>query len=208
MPNYTLNISFDSKGLQAITQAGQVVTIVKLTSSTSKPVAWISFQPQQENQIIWTEQYAVYASTTNLQSGAKIITSATANAVGGSSYNINSAGYFDARVQGATDVNSYEIINGDQNLMVNGNEMVAAGLLQAATVNGFQLSAPMCASYILYNQSGIFTPIETIQVFTSSYSNNGMVISSVSGNALTVTYTTNTSANITYNDQSNTFINA
>ena len=90
--------------------------------------------------------------------------------------------------------------------MVNGIEMVTAGLVQAAAVNGSSLAAPMCAVPILYNQSGAFTPIETIQVFTSFYANNGMVISSVAGNALTIQYTTNTTASIKYNDQTNTFI--
>ena len=206
MSNYQLNISFDNQGLQAITQAGQSVTIVKQTSTAGKPVAWISFQPQQANTITWTEQYAVYSSTTNIQSGAQIITSSTANAVGGSSYTVNSSGFFDPGVQGATSTNSYEIINQDPLLMVNGIEMVTAGLVQAAAVNGSSLAAPMCAVPILYNQSGAFTPIETIQVFTSFYANNGMVISSVAGNALTIQYTTNTTASIKYNDQTNTFI--
>jgi hypothetical protein len=206
MSNYQLNIAFDNAGLAAITQAGQSVTIVKQTSAGGKPVAWISFQPQEQNIITWTEQYAVYSSTTNLQSGAQIVTSSTANAVGGSSYTINSSGYFNPGVSGATDANSYEIINQDPLLMVNGVEMVTAGLVQAAAVNSSSITAPMCATPILYNQSGMFTPIETIQVFTSYYSNNGMVISSVAGNALTVQYTTNTTASIKYNDQTNTFI--
>jgi hypothetical protein len=208
MSNYQLNIAFDHAGLAAITQADQSVTIVKQTSAGGKPVAWISFKPQQQNIITWTEQYAVYCSTTNIQSGAQIVTSSTANAVGGSSYTINSSGDFNSGVSGATDANTYEIINQDPLLMVNGIEMVTAGLVQAATVGGSLITAPMCATPILYNQSGFFTPIETIQVFTSYYSNNGMVISNVAGNALTVQYTTNTTASIKYNDQTNTFIEA
>jgi hypothetical protein len=91
-------------------------------------------------------------------------------------------------------------------MTINSIPMVTAGLMQGATVNGMSVTAPMCAVGILYNQSGLFTPIETIQVFTSSYSNNGMVISDVDGSALAVTYTTNTTASIKYNDQQNTFV--
>jgi hypothetical protein len=206
MSTYQLNIAFDNAGLAAITQADQKVTIVKQTSTGGKPVAWISFQPQQQNIITWTEQYAVYCSTTNLQAGAQIVTSSTSNANGGCSYTINSSGFFNPGASGATDTNSYEIINQDPLLMVNGVEMVTAGLVQAAAVNGSSITAPMCATTILYNQSGFFTPIETIQVFTSNYSNNGMVISSVSGNALTVQYTNNTTASIEYDDKNNEFI--
>jgi hypothetical protein len=207
MATYTLNIAFDTAGLNAINAAGQKVTIVKQTT-VGKPIAWISFVPQMSNTITWTEQYAVYSSTTNLQSGATIQTSSSATAVGGSQYILNTSGFFDPGIQGVTDPNTYEISNRDPALMVNGVEMVTAGLLQGATVNNVQVTAPMCAVGILYNQDGLFTPIETIQVFTSSYANNGMVISSVAGSALTVTYTTNTSASIKYNDQDNVFINA
>ena len=205
MSNYTLNISFDNKGLLSMTQTGQVVTIVKQTG-VGKPVAWISFTPQQKNTITWTEQYSVYASTTNLQAGATIVTSSTANAIGGSNYIVNKSGFFNPGISGATDPNTYEITNQDPALMVNGIEMITACLIQGATVNGTDVSAPMCAVGILYNQSGLFTPIETIQVFTSFYANNGMVISSVAGSALQVTYTTNTSAAITYNTDQNKFI--
>ena len=84
--------------------------------------------------------------------------------------------------------------------------MVTGGLVQGASVNGSTVSAPMCAVGILYNQTALFTPIETVLVYTSSYSDNGIVISSVAGNALTVQYTTNTTASIAYNDQNNQFI--
>lgn len=207
MSTYTLNISIDTNGLKALTQAGQKVTIVK-QSSTGKPVAWISFQPQTDNKISWTEQYSVYSSTTNIQSGAVIQTSSEATAVGGSSYNLNTAGYFDPGVSGAVGANTYQIKNSDPNLTVNGIEMVTGGLVQGATVNGGVVSAPMCATGILFKQHAEFTPIETIMVYTSSYANNGIVISRVSGDALTVEYTTNTEASIKYNDQNNVFIPA
>jgi hypothetical protein len=205
MATYTLNITFDQTGLAALSAAGQKVTIVKQTT-VGKPVAWISFVPQLSNIITWTGQYSVYSSTTNLQAGATIQTSSSATAVGGSQYIVNTSGYFDPGIAGKTDPNTYEISNHDPALMINGIEMITAGLLQGAVVNNAQVTAPMCAVGILYNQDGFFTPIETIQVFTSSYSNNGMVISSVSGSALQVVYTTNTTQSIIYNDQQNEFI--
>jgi hypothetical protein len=205
MATYTLKITFDQAGLAALSQVGQKVTIVKQTT-VGKPIAWISFTPQLSNTITWTEQYSVYCSTSNLQAGATIQTSSTANAVGGSQYVVNSSGYFDPGIPNTTDPNTYEISNHDPALTVNGVEMITAGLLQGASVNGAPVTAPMCAVGILYNQDGLFTPIETIQVFTSSYSNNGMVISSVAGSALQVTYTTNSTANIQYNDQNNKFV--
>lgn len=205
MSNYELDITFDQAGLIALTAAGQSVTIVKQTAG-SKPVAWITFTPQMANAITWTEQYSVYSSTTNTQSGAVIVTSSSTSAIGGSSYNLNASGFFDPGVSGAVGTTQYQIENSDPTLMIGTTAMVTGGLVQGANVNGSVVSAPMCAVGILFNQTALFTPIETINVFTSSYSNNGMVISQVAGNALTVTYTTNAKASIKYNDQNNQFI--
>jgi hypothetical protein len=207
MPTYELDISFDTAGLNALNATGQKVTIVKQSSGGgSKQTAWITFTPQLANSVSWTEQYSVYSSTTNAQAGAKIITSSEATAIGGSSYTLNTAGYFDPGVSGVVGPTQYQVINSDPNTVIGTTAMVTGGLVQGASVNGSTVSAPMCAVGILYNQTAIFTPIETILVYTSSYSNNGIVISAVAGNALTVTYTTNTTASITYNDQNNQFI--
>lgn len=207
MPTYELDIAFDKAGLNALSASGQKVTIVK-QSSGGKPTAWISFSPQLANTITWTEQYSVYSSTTNAQAGAQIITSSEATAIGGSSYTLNTSGYFDNGVSGVVGPTQYQIINADPDLMIGQTPMVTGGLVQGASVNGTTVSAPMCAVGILYNQTAMFTPIETILVYTSSYSDNGIVISSVAGNALTVQYTTNDTASITYNDQNNQFIMA
>nr|WP_316656413.1 hypothetical protein [uncultured Gellertiella sp.] len=207
MPSYALNIAFDQAGLTALMNAGQSVTIVKQATG-GKSTAWISFTPQMNNIITWTEQYSVYSSTTNVTSGAVIQTSSTANAIGGSSYALNTAGFFDQGIPGSVGPTQYQIVNNDPSLIINGSPMVTAGLLQGATVNGGSISAAICASGVLFNQTGLFTPIETIQVYTSSYANNGIVISQVAGNALTVQYTTNQSADIQYNDQQNQFIMA
>ncbi|TDH38183.1 hypothetical protein E2A64_03415 [Pseudohoeflea suaedae] len=205
MPTYELDISIDQAGLTALTQAGQSVTIVK-QSSGGKPTAWISFTPQMNNVITWTEQYSVYSSTTNAQAGATIRTSSVATAIGGSSYTLNNSGFFDKGISGRVGPTQYQIINADPDLMIGTTPMVTAGLLQGASVNGKNVSAPLCAAGVLYNQTALFTPIETIMVFTSSYSDNGIVISQVAGNALTVEYTTNNTAAIAYNDQNNQFI--
>jgi len=204
MPTYQLNIAFDQKGLAALAAAGQSVTIVK-QSSGGKSTAWISFTPQMQNTITWTEQYSVYSSTTNAQSGAVIVTSSVATAAGGSSYTLNNAGYFDPGVSGSVGATQYQVVNNDPNLVIGSTAMVTAGLAQVATVNGQAITSPICAAGILFNQTGLFTPIETVLVYTSSYSNNGIVISQVAGNALTVQYTTNQTASIAYNDQLNQF---
>ena len=205
MSSYELNIEIDQKGLDAINAAGQVVTIVK-QSSGGQYTAWLNFKPQQSNLVSWTSDFSVYSSTTNAQAGAVIQTSSVASAVGGSSYTLNTSGYFDPGVPGKVGPTQYQIVNADNNLEIGGVAMVTGGLLPGAQVNGGAVTSPINAVGILFNHTATFTPIETIMVFTSSYSNNGIVISQVSGSALTVEYTTNPSASITYNDQTNQFI--
>ena len=124
MPNYELDITFDQAGLDALSASGQKVTIVK-QSSGGKPTAWITFKPQLANSVTWTEQYSVYSSTTNAQAGATIITSSEATAIGGSSYTLNTSGYFDNGVAGVVGPTQYQIINADPDLMINSVPMVS-----------------------------------------------------------------------------------
>lgn len=207
MPTYTLGLQFEDKGLKALSQTGQKVTIIKQKpGGAANSTAWITFTPQEENIITWKEKYSVFASTTNIQSGAVITTTSHTNAVGGSEYVFNNSGFFNPGIPGRTLLTNYQIQNRDPNLKVQNTAMVTAGLLQGASINGNRVESPMCATAIMYNQLATFTPIEKIQIFTSSYSNNGIVISSVVGSALTVDYTTNLEAHVQYNDQSNSFV--
>jgi len=202
MPTYTLNLAIDDAGLAAISASGQKVTVVK-SVGVGHDVAWLLFEPLEANTITWEETYSVYASATNIQAGATIATQSTKVASGGNSYTFEN-GSFSNGVPGPGPT-EYVVENQDAAIEIAGVEMITSGLYQGAVINGNNTAAPLNAASILFNQKGTFTPIETIQVYLSSYANNGMVISSVAGEALTVEYTDNTVANIKYNDTTNTF---
>src|SRR5262245_57303979 len=112
MPTYQLTIQFDSQGLATLNEAGQLVTIVK-SVSTGTPVAWVAFDPMESNTVTWTEQYSVYASTTQIQDGAQIITQSTQAAVGGNTYTL-SGGQFDNGKPGLP-ATTYGVLNNDPN---------------------------------------------------------------------------------------------
>lgn len=202
MTQYTLNIQFDDQGLKQVNAAQQKVTIVKQVPNGS-PVAWVLFEPEETNVITWEEIYSVYASATNIQNGATIVTSSTAPASGGNTYTFK-ASQFGAGVPGinATDMAVY---NQDAAITIDGVEEITSGLYQGATVNGGASASPLNAVPVLYNETATFTPIETIQVFLSNYENNGLVITDVISNDLIVTYTTNPSQSIYFDDATNTF---
>lgn len=200
---YQLNISIDNSALNAIYNAGQAVTLVKSVVadplvSGNLPVAWLEFQPLQENSITWIENYDIYATTSILQSGATIkMTSVTTTPVQpGWIYTFENAQFNGSAGGGSGTFNLENDMQGSFNF----------GLAQQATVNNVTTFAPLNAMPVLFNEQASFTPEETVSIFLSSYVNNGVVISQVASNALVVTLTSQTpTANIGFNDASNTF---
>ncbi|MBV8299074.1 MAG: hypothetical protein JO083_05980 [Candidatus Eremiobacteraeota bacterium] len=201
---YQLTIDIDPQGVQNIYNSGQTITIVKSVNSSplqsgNLPVAWIAFQPLETNVVTWEENYSIYATTTQLQSGATIqMSSTTSGSVQqGWLYTLAGGIFTGTTGGGATTFNA-------------GNAMsqhpFSFGLAQQTFINNVATTAPLNAIPVLYNESVSFTPLETISLFLSSYSNNGVVISQVAGNALVVTLSSQTpSAAIGFNDATNSF---
>ena len=200
---YQINIAIDDAGLQKIYAAAQSVTLVKSivanpVVSGNLPVVWLAFQPLEENQITWIENYNLYATTTVLLSGTTIMmTSQTQAPVQpGWLYTFEQGQFSGASGTGSTFNLANQMASGSFNF----------GLAQQATVNNVSTLAPLNAQPVLYNEQASFTPIETISIFLSSYSNNGVVISQVASNALTVQLTSQSPiASVGFNDATNTF---
>jgi len=172
-------------GLAAIYQAGQNVTLVKTSTQSplaggNLPVAWVSFDPLENNSIVWIENYYLYATTTLCQAGACIkMQSMTAGpAQTGVQYTFAN-GFFSA-LPGA----------GSVFLMGNGTPAPPSfnfGLAQEATVNNSAVFSPLNIQPVLYNCDATFTPLETVSIFLSSTENNGVVLSQVASQSLVVT---------------------
>jgi len=201
---YQINISIDNAGLTAIYKAHQSVTLVKSVVSNplnqgNLPIAWLTFQPFQQNSVIWQQEYNLYATTTALKAGATIkMTSITdPPAELGWIYTFSNAVFSGQQATGST----FNVTN-QASTPANLN----FGLAQVANVNGVPVNAPLNSVPILFNEAGSFTPVEQVSIFLSSYSNNGVVISQVAGDALTVTLSSqNSTANVGFDDSTNTF---
>lgn len=200
---YQLNISIDSKGLGQIYAAGQSVTLVKSVvanplQSGNLPIAWVSFQPFQQNAITWIENYNLYATTTQLTAGATIVQTSVTGAPVLTNWTYTFAqGQFTGAQGGSA--STFNMINQQQG-------MFSFGLAQQAVVNNVPVIAPLNAVPVLNNESASFTPQENVSIFLSMISNNGVVLSQVASNALTVTLTSQSAtANIGFTDSSNTF---
>ncbi|RQS11956.1 hypothetical protein DIE07_10255 [Burkholderia sp. Bp9002] len=201
--NYQISISIDNAGLDTIYNSGLYVTLVKSVvaqplAQGNLPIAWIAFQPLQQNQITWQEQYTMYASTTVLQAGATIqmTSQSTAPVQTGWLYTFQNGQFNGASGGGAS---TFNLQNEQQ-----GN--FSFGLAQTAIVNNVQVNAPLNAVSVPYNMSATFTPQEQLSLFLASYSNNGSVISQVASNALVITLSSqNPYASVGFNDATNTF---
>lgn len=200
---YQITINIDDAGLKKIYQAQQYVTLVKNVianplSSGNLPIAWLSFAPLETNQITWTENYYMYASTTELTAGATIsMTSQSQTEVQqGWVYTFAQGQFNGSPAAGSTFNVANQTATGE----------FTFGLAQQATLNNVSTLAPLNAQPVLFNETATFTPTETISVFLSSLADNGVILSQVASNALGLTLTSqDPSANVGFNDSSNTF---
>ena len=200
MSSYTLNIQFDPAGLNAIRLSQQKVTLVKATMPSSAPVAWVTFVPQLNNTITWSEEYAVYASTTEIESGATIHTSSAMVAAGG---NINQfeTGYFPKSTAGLPQ-NKYGIHNNDPDPQF---AAITAGLAQAVSGSVKVPFSPLNATNVLYNNTGVYTPVEKVKVFAEAHVNNALVLSDITSPTLEVDLTQTTTQTIHYDSVNHMF---
>ena len=200
---YQLNIAIDPTGLSQIYAANQAITVVKSVvasplASGNLPIAWINFQPLEENAVTWIESYNIYATTTSLTAGATIVqTSVTGVPVQtGWTYTFQQGQFTGSQGGSASTFN----MTNQQTGMFN------FGLSQQAMVNNVPVMAPLNAIPVLTGESATFTPEETVSVFLSNVVNNGVVLSQVASNALVVTLTSaHPAANIGFTDSSHSF---
>ncbi len=202
MNPYQLTIDIPSDGLKTLYAANQFVTIVKSVPH-GVPVAWVSFRPMLSNTITWTEAYSVYASTTGIQEGATIITQSTKPAGGGKMYTLRGGQFDDGK--DILSPRSCGVYNSDDVFTIDDVRMVTCGLHQGVTVNGTSTAGAVNAVAVPYQDEAVFTPIERVQIFASSFQNNGLVISSVTSAALEVDLTTVQSQALRYNPAVNRF---
>jgi hypothetical protein len=208
MPTYTLDLSIDANDLQTIEAAGENIIVAKpVNSAAGTPnVAWLSITPLEGNQIVWTEDYAMYASTTSIQGGASIFqTSATVYpAEDGICYELNSAGVFTSPVTSPQPVpqGSYSTLN-DYNAL----PAMTLGLTQSATTTSgnFTLS-PLNAQSVPAFQQVIFTPFTTVWVWLEAQLSSGVILTSVFSQVTVVTFGgSTTSISLAYDDAKGQF---
>ena len=207
---FELSIAIDQAGVAQINAAFQYVTITRSVTAFAMSaaqislartaaalpyaVAWLAFEPFQNNVVTWTDACNLFVSTTAATVDNVIaVNSATTSAQAGQSWTFQN-GQFSLASTGSG--STYSATNAASNGL-------SFGLLASASVNGTTVNAPMNLQPLLFNQVAQFTPSETIAIFLSTASTSGTVIPNVS-TGLIVTLGPGTT-DIGFNDQTNQF---
>ena len=203
MSNYRLNIDF-SKGedLDVIYKAGEKVILVKHTEGNAdSQIAWVTFSPMKHNTVSWETDYAVYASTSEIQNGAQINMMSDTKATPKVMYNFED-GYFKNPVSSS--------MIGDNTYAINNNykeqQLLTFGLAQGVSVNHKAFpNKPINAILVPFGQSAQMRPIEKIDVYLMRNIETSTVVSKIFTPVFTVTYDDETERTIEFNAQTGFF---
>lgn len=203
---YSLNLSFTQKDLAAIAAAHAKVVIAKpADKSNQKPnVAWLAFNPLENNDIAWEEIYGVYASNVAMEDGAEISKSSVVNpAVPGKVYGLLPDGAFGAPADGGT-LDSFTVLN----QYANQKGYMVVGLTQDAKIGGEIVTGnAISASNVLLQNTAIITPFTTVLMWLQSKVKSNSVCTKVTSPMTEVTFGGNvTSRSFRYDAESGMFL--
>ncbi len=190
MPSYTLNISIDSDSLKIIRGAQQRIILAKPVDGGTPNVAWVAFDPFENNAVTWSEEFGVYASTTEIQHGAEIykMSQTTFPAQDAAYYSFDGSATFAGPFQGtqAPGRGSYRAIN---NMPSVDYKSLTFGLQQQARING-RLTAPtpVNAATVLATQQATFTPLTTVYAWLQASLVSATMITDVTGDSSKVVF--------------------
>ncbi len=185
MPKYTLNIDFEKGDLDTIYKAGEKVTMIKQTANGT-PVAWVSFYPFENNTVVWEEEYALYSSTTEIQSGATIQKMSDEAASEQMMYDFQNGNF---GIPSPSDKLSKGMYGATNKTPIDQAIGLTFGLAQSVQVNGTaQPNKPINADWVPSQHVTTFTPYEKILLFLDSEINDGMVVTDIFSNELTLVF--------------------
>lgn len=188
MPKYKLNIKINDQDLKTIYKAEEKIVLIKHTAGDNDtPVAWVCFSPFMNNTIEWENQFAIYASNTDVQHGARISKLSDLAATTKVMYGFEQGVFQRPELAASIGENSYAIKN-----LMDEYDGLTFGLAQDVQVNGEGIEKnPINAVFVPYQQSITMTPIETVDIYLKKDINEGTVISHVTSVPLTVTFEEN-----------------
>ncbi|MBD7912204.1 MULTISPECIES: hypothetical protein [Clostridium] len=180
MSKYSLKAYIDTETVSSIYESGQKIVIVKKNDGPEANIAWVTFNPFEINNVTWESEYGLYASNTQMQSGAIINTASYKIASVKNIYPFSNGVFGSPVVDSSLNDNEYGIINKARDY-----EHLTFGLAQNVIANSVVYEGnPINAKSVLYNQISSFIPHEKICIFIESKFDNGAVITHIRSNSL------------------------
>ncbi|PRY36925.1 hypothetical protein [Umezawaea tangerina] len=186
--DYTLQLLVDSADLEILKAAQQNIILAKPVGGGSPNVAWLTVDPFPENTIEWTESYGLYASTSSVESGARIRkVGSVPVAEDGNTYAFKATNTFSGPSSMPPVPNGTFAVNN-----VNDNPLypyLTFGLTQSATVGPVPVeNAPISATVVPSNQSVAMTPLTSVWVWLEANLMSGTVITQVTSKRAIATF--------------------
>jgi hypothetical protein len=210
MQVYSIELLIDPEHLQAIKSAKQHIILAKSVSETCTPnVVWQSFEPQADNVVTWSEEYGIYASSTKLVHGARILkTSSTPYPVqDAAAYTFEADATFHGPDHGpiAPGQHQYTIIN---NVPPSLYPSLAFGLVQSAIINDtLMCTRPLNAQAVPAQQRVTFTPFTSVYIWLQPVLASGTMITHIPHNVAMVSFPSPVNAQmLKYDAQQHRFI--
>jgi len=184
MPSYKLNILFeDAEDLDTIYDAGEQVTLIKQTQP-GQQLAWIAFDPFKNNLVEWSDNYAIYASKSKVESGATVTRLADTIATPGKRYLFEGGALHSGKKDSSLKAGEYQVYNAYP-----GARYLTFGMAQDVQVNGTPYpNNPINAVTVPAKQTVNFIPYEKIMVCLRNSMRNSLVFSEVTSEDLVLTY--------------------
>lgn len=220
MADFSLELLIDAEDLKIIRTAQLKITIAKpvntgvntLASSGTPNVIWLVLDPFEINNVAWTKNYSIYASTQiELTNGTFIskISQTDCPAQDAAYYSFTSAAVFTGPFtgSGAGAPGTYKVNNDLPNMHY---RALAFGLQQKASINGNRIDlSPLNAAVVPANFPVNFMPLTELYVWLQTPSTSGTVITAVAGNAAVVTFGSSVTKQVLkYNPARGTFVPA
>ena len=191
---FHLSTSFTVADLERFDRGKTKIVIAKPSNDGGDPnVAWIAYNPLQQNMVNWEEEYGIYASNTSVESGGAVLLQLSATdfpANIGKTYLFGQSGSF-GPPQDDGQENAYRAVNAYNNLP---KGFMTFGLYQNALVDGssYEKNA-VSAAPVLYKSRVTMTPYTTVYLWTQSEAKSNSVVTDVMSTMTRVTFGGSTS---------------
>ncbi|MEZ4811863.1 MAG: hypothetical protein R2819_16015 [Allomuricauda sp.] len=176
MADYELKVGFTQEQLNVLYETGTNVIVAKPTGGGTPNVAWQVFKALQANTLNWTEEYGIYASTSEVTNGAKLtqLSSVPVGASMNKLYTMEPSGAISGPVSGGAP-DSFALLN-----KYSEKSYLTAGLFQDANVNGTDIigNATSAAPVILAS-TATMTPFTTLYIWLQSQVISNTVVTTV-----------------------------